>query len=159
MTRRELLQMLVGDWRGVGAGWYPTITPFKYVDALRFTLDEARPLLHYEQRTRRIDPGQTGLTPSHWETGFVELLPDNKVEISNAQSGGRVEVLSGTVERTEDGLILRLQSSHFGNDPRMLESTRTMKLEVDILHYDMYMLTTDVDQLALHLEATLNRQT
>ncbi len=153
-----LLKLLAGEWVGTGHGGYPTIESFEYLETLSLTLDEARPLLHYEQKTRRRNVGQTDFIPSHWETGFLYLLSDNQVEVANAQIGGRVEVLVGTIEPAPAGLVLRLQSSHFANDPRMQESSRTIMVNGDTLHYTMHMLTTKVPQLALHLEATLERQ-
>lgn len=154
----NLLKLLAGEWAGTGLGDYPTIEAFEYLETLRFTLDKTRPLLHYEQKTRRRNVGQTDFIPSHWETGFLYLLSDNQVEVANAQIGGRVEVLVGTIEPAPAGLVLRLQSSHFANDPRMQESSRTIMVNGDTLHYTMHMLTTKVPQLALHLEATLERQ-
>ncbi len=154
----NLLKLLAGEWAGTGLGDYPTIEAFEYLETLRFTLDETRPLLHYEQKTRRRNVGQTDFIPSHWETGFLYLLSDNQVEVANAQIGGRVEVLAGTIEPAPAGLVLRLQSSHFANDLRMQESSRAIMVKGDTLHYTMHMQTTKVPQLALHLEATLERQ-
>ena len=154
----NLLKLLDGEWAGTGLGGYPTIESFEYLETLSFKLDETRPLLQYEQKTRRRDVGQTDFIPSHWETGFLYLLPDNRVGVANAQIGGRVEVLAGTIEPVAAGLVLHLQSSHFANDPRMQESSRTITVKGDTLHYTMHMQTTKVPQLALHLEATLERQ-
>ena len=158
MTMNNLLKLLAGEWAGTGLGEYPTIESFEYLETLRFTLDETRPLLHYEQKTRRRNMGQTDFVPSHWETGFLSLLSDNQVEVANAQIGGRLEVLTGTIESAPAGLVLRLQSSHFANDLRMQESSRTITVSGDSLHYTMHMQTTKVPQLALHLEARLERQ-
>jgi hypothetical protein len=158
MTMNNLLKLLAGEWAGTGLGEYPTIASFEYLETLRFTLDETRPLLHYEQKTRRRNMGQTDFVPSHWETGFLSLLSDNQVEVANAQSGGRLEVLTGTIEPVPAGLVLHLQSSHFANDPRMQESSRTITVNGDRLHYTMHMQTNKVPHLALHLEATLERQ-
>jgi hypothetical protein len=154
----RFLELLSGDWTGEGTGEYPTIEPFEYQETLRLRPDERRPIIHYEQKTRRRNAGQIDYIPSHWETGFIELLPDNQVQVTNAQSGGRVEVLAGTVEQTTQGLILRLQSTRFANDPRMQEATRTITVNGSTLHYTMHMQTAAVPHLAIHLEATLQRQ-
>ena len=154
----ELLKTLAGEWTGAGAGEYPTITSFEYLETLRFTLHDAGEHLFYEQKTRRRGVGQQDYIPSHWESGFIRLLPDNRVEIANAQIGGRVEVMTGTIEATPAGLVLRLRSTHFANDPRMEEATRTITVDGDTLHYTMHMQTTKVPHLAIHLEATLQRQ-
>jgi hypothetical protein len=158
MTISSLFGILTGKWTGTGSGRYPTIEPFEYQESLHFTPDETRPIIHYEQKTRRRSAEQAEFIPSHWETGFIELLPDNRIEVANAQSGGRVEVLVGTIEPAPTGLILRLRSSHIANDPRLLKTTRTITVEGGVLSYVMHMQTTAVPQLALHLEGTLSRQ-
>jgi hypothetical protein len=154
----NLLKILAGDWTGAGAGEYPTITSFDYLETLRFTLHPGGEHLFYEQKTRRRAVGQIDYIPSHWESGFIRLLPDNQVEIANAQIGGRVEVMTGTIEAAPAGLLLRLRSTHFANDPRMMEATRTITVAGDTLHYIMHMQTTKVPHLAIHLEATLQRK-
>ncbi len=156
MNNQDILHALVGEWSGTGRGEFPTIEPFEYLETLRFSSDD-RPFLHYEQRTRRRRAGQTEYVSSHWESGFIRLLPDGQVELNNAQSGGRLEVLTGSLEQTEKVLILRLQSRAFLNDPRMLESSRTIFVEGDTLHYTLNMHTNAVSEPAFHVEATLNR--
>lgn len=154
----DLFKILAGEWVGTGLGQYPTIESFEYLETLRFTLDETRPLMHYEQKTRRRNIGQAEFVPSHWETGFLGLKSDDRIEIANAQSGGRVEVMNGTIEPTPTGLVLQLRSSLFANDPRMQETARTITVDGNTLHYTMHMQTIKVPQLAIHLEATLHRQ-
>jgi hypothetical protein len=50
------------------------------------------------------------------------LLPNGEVELINTQGSGRLERLTGSLEQTETGLILRLKSTAFLNDPRMVET-------------------------------------
>ena len=153
----NLLKTLAGEWTGFGIGEYPTITSFEYLETLRFTLDETGEGLQYKQRTRRRVFGGGDYIPSHKEDGVIRLLADNQVEVSNTQLGGREEMLLGTIEATSDGLVLRLQSTRFANDPRMEEATRIITLAEDTLHYTMHMQTDQVPHLSLHLEATLRR--
>lgn len=154
----NLLELLAGEWAGAGVGEYPTITTFEYLETLRFTRDETRPLLHYEQKTSRRTVGQSDFVPSHWESGFLSSGPDDQVEVANAQIGGRVEVLAGTIEPVPSGLVLQLHSTHFANDPRLQKATRTLTVNGNTLHYTMYMQTNKIPYLAIHLEATLQRQ-
>ncbi len=154
----ELLKILSGEWTGAGAGEYPTITSFEYLETLHFFPDETEEGLRYEQRTQRQVFDGDEYIPSHKEDGHLQLLPNSQVKITNAQLGGREEVLVGTLEATPAGLVLQLQSTHFANDPRMEEATRTITVTGDTLHYTMYMQTNQFPQLALHLEATLRRQ-
>ena len=156
MNNQNTLQLLLGEWSGTGRGEFPTIEPFEYLETIRFSSD-GHPFIHYEQKTKRRSMGQTDYIPSHWESGFIRLLPNGKVELVNVQGGGRLERLTGSLEQTETGMILRLQSTAFLNDPRMLETSRTIILEGDTLHYAQNMHTTAVPQPARHLEARLNR--
>ncbi len=151
---KELLEQLIGEWRGEGNGQYPTIPSFHYLESLSFTA--AGEGLHYHQITRRL-VGPEQYKPSHQESGFLRLLEDNKVEIANVQVGGRVEILRGPIEARPGGWFIQLKSIHLANDSRMVESTRTISLQGDSLLYTMHMQTTRVPRLALHLEATLRR--
>ena len=153
----DLLKTLAGEWKGAGLGEYPTITSFEYLETLRITLHGGGEHLFYEQKTRRRSGEQQDYVPSHWESGFIRLLPNNQVEIANAQIGGRVEVMIGTMEETPAGLVLRLRSTHQANDARMEEATRMITVKGDTLHYTMNMRTTKNPNLAMHLEATLQR--
>ena len=154
----DLLKLLTGEWQGKGLGQYPTIESFEYLETLRFTLDETRPILHYEQKTHRRNTPDSDFVPSHWETGFLYGLKDGRVELINAQAGDRVEVLIGTLEATPAGLVLRLRSSHLANDSRMQETTREITVEDNTMQYEMHMQTTKVPHLTIHLEATLQRE-
>jgi hypothetical protein len=160
MTEQSsLLRMFAGEWTGTGRGGCPGVEPFEYVEILSFLFDESRPLiLQYMQKTSRRSAGQTDYVPSHWETGFLRLLSDTEVELVNAQSSGRLEVLGGSLETTSAGAVLRLESRAFANDARMQAATRLITLNVNQLHYTLHMRTTAVPETALHLEATLTRR-
>jgi hypothetical protein len=156
MNNQDLLRLLIGEWSGSGRGEFPTVEPFEYLETLIFAGDH-RPFLHYEERTKRRSAGQADYIPSHWESGFLRLLPDGEVELINTQGSGRLERLTGSLEGTETGLILRLQSTAFLNDPRMVETSRTITVDGNKLHYTQNMYTTAVPGPAHHVEATLNR--
>jgi hypothetical protein len=156
MNNQDLLRLLIGEWSGSGRGEFPTVEPFEYLETLIFAGDH-RPFLHYEERTKRRSAGQADYVPSHWESGFLRLLPDGEVELINTQGSGRLERLTGSLEGTETGLILRLQSTAFLNDPRMVETSRTITVDGNKLHYTQNMYTTAVPGPAHHVEATLNR--
>lgn len=156
MNNPELLRLLIGEWSGTGRGEFPTIEPFEYLETLSFAGDQ-RPFLHYEEKTKRRNAGQTEYIPSHWESGFVRLLPNGEVELINTQGSGRLERLTGSLEQTETGLILRLRSAAFLNDPRMLETSRIITVEGNSLHYTQRMHTTAVPAPAQHVEARLKR--
>ncbi len=156
MNNQNTLQLLLGEWSGTGRGEFPTIEPFEYLETLLFSSD-GRLFLHFEQKAKRRNIGQTDYIASHWESGFIRLLPGGEVELISAQTGGRLERLTGSLEQTETGMILRLRSTGFLNDPRMLETSRTLIVDGDTLHYTQDMHTTAVSQPAHHVEARLNR--
>ena len=156
MNNQDILHLLLGEWSGTGRGEFPTIEPFEYLETIRFSSD-GRPFLHYEQKAKRRNAGQTDYVASHWESGFIRVLPNGEVELVNVQGGGRLERLTGSLEQTETGMILHLQSTAFLNDPRMLQTSRTYTLEGDSLHYIQEMHTTAVPQRAHHVEGRLKR--
>ena len=152
----DSLRSLTGTWVGEGAGDFPTIEAFRYRETLRFEFDDSYPLLHYVQRTWLLADDE----PSHWESGFVQRLEDGVLEVSNAQNGGRVEVLRGraTSEGVGD-LTLELDSLALGNDPRLRRTRRLIRVRGDSLHYIQWMTTwtTETPQMLQHLEARLLR--
>lgn len=156
MDRLELLKSLVGEWKGTGRGEYPTITPFEYAETLHFAADQ-KPLLRYEQTTKRHNSETNEEISSHWECGFIQLLDDGSIQVNNAQSGGRVELMNGTFEETQTGFILNVKGTSFLGDPQMQESSRVITLDGDQLHYTMRMRTNTVPEMAIHLEAKLQR--
>jgi len=149
------LARLRGEWRGRGAGRYPTIDSFEYEERLDFEPGEL--LLHYEQRTLEL-PGRT---PSHWESGFVRAV-DGRVEVSNAQNSGRVEVLTGELVPGAGDVDFQLTLEHrvLQHDERMVASRRRWTRTGDRLHYIVWMATrtTPEPELLPHLEATLVRE-
>ena len=157
MVHQKLLNRLIGEWSGVGHGEFPTIESFEYVETLRFT-SYANSLILYEQKTKRRNNGTSDFISSHWENGFIHLLPSGEIRINNAQSGRRTEVMTGSLEEKENGFILRLQCTAFLNDPRMMKSSRVFTMEGDTLQYTMQMKTSSTPEMKTHLEATLNRK-
>jgi len=156
MEKHELLNMLIGDWGGTGHGKFPTIESFEYMERMTFAGDQ-RPFVHYETKTQRRRAGQADFVPSHWESGFLRLLPSGEVEMVNVQSSGRLERLVGSIEPTETGLIIQLHSTAFLNDPRMVETSRTITIEEDQMLYTQRMQTNAVSDSVPHVEARLRR--
>ena len=156
MSNQELLRLLIGEWSGTGRGEFPTIEPFEYLETISFAGDQ-RPFLHYEQKSKRRNAGQTDYIPSHWESGFLRLLPTGEVELVNSQGSGRLERLTGPLEEAETGVILRLRSTAFLNDPRMVETSRRITVDGNSMHYTQTMHTTAVPGPAHHVEAWLHR--
>lgn len=86
---------LVGTWRGVGKGGYPTINDFDYGQQVRFAHD-GRPFLSYEARAWLLDSTGSVLRPAAREVGWwrAGAEPD-RFEVLLAHPTGLVEVYVG----------------------------------------------------------------
>lgn len=158
MIEEGILKRFVGRWLGTGHGEYPTLDSFDYSEELRIVATHTPDMLQYDQRTRR--PDADGMVmPSHMELGFIRLRGDGKIEITNTQSGGRVEVLVGVIRIEGDTVVLELQQTVIGNDDRMGATARVFRLTGDTLRYqqDMALVGTDDVPLQCHTAATLQR--
>lgn len=156
ITGSQLYSLLEGTWIGDGRGEYPTIPSFDYRESLTFTRRDGLSLA-YEQRTqKRYDRRQNWLV-SHWEDGFIRVLENSELELVNAQSGGRSEVLIGTLEVLGHLIRIHFRSRAITNDPRMVCTERVFELEGDRLRYKVEMRTTAVDCLLPHLRIDLKQ--
>lgn len=150
------LRKLHGVWKGRGNGKFPTIDSFEYQEHIEFEVNLAYPLIHYEQKTILLPDQQS----SHWESGFIRLLDDDVIELSNAQDSGRVEVLRGKmINLSDDGYELDFVSIVLANDPRMVNSKRLFKLTNNTLEYHQSMVTHTTDEAVMlpHLYAKLSK--
>ena len=155
---QELFALLAGTWTGCGRGFYPTIASFEYTETLSITYDPQRDLIHYEQWTDKRYADQAASVPSHWESGFIRAIGPAVIEVTNAQSGGRLEVLTGTIAQVGGHWLIEMESTQIANDPRVLKTRRRMTVSGTTLTYTMEMHTNRVDRLTAHLEATLQRR-
>jgi hypothetical protein len=141
---------LLGTWRGEGAGEYPTITPFRYGEEVRFW-HVGKPFLAYTQRTWSLDDGR----PLHGESGYWRAKPGGAVEVVLAHPTGIVEVLEGRI----DGGRIELGSTTVARTGTAKEVTalrRRFELEGDTLGYALAMAAVG-QPLQHHLAATLRR--
>jgi hypothetical protein len=150
------LAPLLGLWKGEGTAQFPTITTCPYREELRFESNGDEPVIHFEQKTWVQATG----APLHWESGFIKPNDAGELEILNAQNSGRVEILRGRIAAEDQSvsmLALSFESVAFGNDARMIYSTRTFLCNGDNLRYLVMMATVKTPQLQQHLSATLTR--
>lgn len=151
------LRLLDGDWRGFGAGGFPTIESFEYREHLAVRILEGHEVLHYLQITWRIDGDQEH--GSHIETGFISVEDDDQVLVLSSQGSDRIEVLRGELDAADNGFTLNLASAAVFNDERMVSSWRELRFTDETLTYSMGMATDQVPTEELHLTAELHRET
>lgn len=156
LISRQVLDILVGSWSGIGRGQFPGVTSFDFRETLIFTRRDDKSLA-YEQRTQKLYDDQTEYLQSHWENGFVSNLDNEELQMANIQVGGRNVRLVGTVELRGTIYQIHFVSRVLNNDPRMISSARRFELEDDTLRYEMEMQTTKVDRSTSHLKITLQR--
>ena len=97
----EPLGFLVGTWRGLGVGGYPTIEQFRYEQELVFSHD-GRPFLHYASRSWIVDDDARRVRPAASEVGWWRPGGEPRsVEVMLAHHTGVVEVYLGEVAFTK----------------------------------------------------------
>ena len=153
----EPLRFLLGTWRGAGAGSYPTIADFGYLEEITFG-HVGKPFLAYGQKTRHAE---TNL-PLHAESGYWRSTgggPTPDVELVLAHPTGILESLAGTFEPTASGGIITLACPAVTRTATAVdvgETTRRFAIDGDTLTYDVAMAAVGVP-LTHHLSAELHR--
>lgn len=143
---------LLGTWRGVGAGEYPTITSFTYTEEVTFS-DVGKPFLHYVQRTW----SPTG-APMHTETGYLRVVGGATVELVLAQPTGQTELAEGPLTVSDDGFTAELAARVVNSSSaKQVDATeRHLTLAGDVLTTRFAMAAVGVPMTG-HLSAELRR--
>lgn len=95
--RLQPLAFLLGRWRGLGVGGYPTIEGFRYEQEVVFSHD-GRPFLHYASRSWVVDEAGERVRPAAGEVGWWRPgAAERDVEVMLAHHTGVVEVYLGEV--------------------------------------------------------------
>jgi hypothetical protein len=150
-----VLAPLLGTWAGSGAGEYPTIEPFEYVESITFS-HVGKPFVAYAQRTRHPDTG----APMHAETGYLRVPRPGSIEIVIAQPTGLAEIYEGAVVGGDAPLVIDVRSTSINATSTAKEVTiteRTISVTGDDLHYTFRMAAVG-QPLQHHLSATLHRE-
>src|SRR5580692_12740532 len=114
----EALAPLLGGWAGQGAGKYPTIEPFEYLEEVVFS-HVGKPFLVYAQKTRAVADGRS----LHAETGYLRVPQPGQVELVLAHPNGITEIDAGTYTVTGDVIDVELSSTTIGLAPTAKEVT------------------------------------
>ena len=128
------LRALLGTWRGPGAGEYPTIESFGYLEEVTFG-HVGKPFLAYSQKTRHAESG----LPMHAETGYWRLIGGRDLEVVIMHPTGIVELQIGQLSNSE---TFDLTSSTVVGTPTAKEVTevhRHFEIVGDELRYEVSM--------------------
>ena len=150
-----VLAPLLGTWTGTGAGEYPTIEPFGYLEEVAFA-HTGKPFLTYSQRTRASDDGR----PLHTETGYIRVPSAGRIEFVVVHPTGVTEIDEGTLSADGADLDIEVGSTSVGLTGSAKEVTalsRSIRVTGDQLSYTLLMGAVGVP-LVQHLTATLHRQ-
>ena len=146
---------LLGTWRGVGVGGYPTIEEFRFGQELTFTELPGKPFVHHQSRSWLLDDDGRQVRPLAQETGYWRPDADGSLELLLVHPTGFVEIWLGRA----DGAKIELQTDVVARTETAKSYTAGQRLYglVDgklLWAYDM----AAVDQpLTPHLSATLAR--
>lgn len=144
------LAVLLGSWRGRGAGEYPTIAPFEYLEEVTFG-HVGKPFLAYSQRTRAADDGR----PLHAETGYWRPVGGAGLEVVLVHPTGVLEAAVGAIV----GSVIELTA-----EPTLTPTAKSVtavvrrfELDGDVLRYTLAMAAVG-EPLTHHLAAELRRE-
>lgn len=148
------LAPLLGTWAGRGAGEYPTIAPFDYLEEVVFA-HVGKPFLAYAQKTKAAADGK----PLHAETGYLRVPAPGRVELVLAHPSGITEIEVGTYALTHEVIDIELSTTDVGLTPTAKEVTalgRSLRVDGDELSYSVRMGAVG-QPLQHHLAAVLRR--
>lgn len=151
----EALAPLLGTWAGRGAGEYPTIQSFEYLEEVVFT-HVGKPFLVYGQKTKAVADGK----PMHAETGYLRVPREGTVELVLAHPSGVTEIEVGSYSVTGGVIEIELATTDVGLTPTAKEVTalsRSLRIEGDQLSYSLRMGAVGQPEQH-HLAAELHRQ-
>jgi hypothetical protein len=132
-----VLAPLVGRWSGRGAGQYPTIEPFEYLEEVVFS-HVGKPFLSYQQKTGSAVDGK----PLHTETGYLRVPQPGRVEWILAHPSGITEIEVGGYSASDGVIEVEMTATTIGLAPTAKEVTvlgRSYRLDGDELSYTLDM--------------------
>jgi hypothetical protein len=150
-----VLAPLLGTWAGEGAGDYPTIESFGYLEEVSFD-HVGKPVVAYRQRTKAADDGR----PMHAETGYLRVPSAGRVELVVAHPTGITEIAEGSLSADHGLIEMELATTAIGRTASAKEVSalaRSIRVDGDELTYTLRMGAVG-QPLQHHLTATLHRK-
>lgn len=86
---------LLGTWRGVGVGGYPTIEDFRFSQELTLTELPGKPFVHHLSRSWLLDDDGTEVRALAQETGYWRPEADGALEVVLSHPTGFSEIYVG----------------------------------------------------------------
>jgi hypothetical protein len=93
------LAFLLGTWRGVGVGGFPTIDSFRFGQEIVFS-HAGKPVLSYVSRSWLIDADGLVIESGAAESGFWRISDSGELEAVVAHASGLAEVWVGEIVGT-----------------------------------------------------------
>jgi hypothetical protein len=150
------LAPLLGTWAGPGAGEYPTIEPFGYLEEVTFG-HVGKPFLAYGQRTKSDDGAGR---PLHAEVGYLRVPSPGRVEWVLAHPTGITEIQEGTLTIDGTTIQMELTATTIGltaSAKDVAALARSIRVDGDELTYTLRLGAVG-QPLQHHLAATLRRK-
>lgn len=88
---------LLGTWRGVGVGGYPSIDEFRFSQEVVFA-ESGKPYLHYLSRSWLLDDDGGEVRPLAQETGYWRPQPEGRLEVLLSHPTGYAEIWVGEID-------------------------------------------------------------
>jgi hypothetical protein len=149
------LAWLLGTWRGVGVGGYPTIENFRFGQELTFSELPGKPFVHHLSRSWLLDDDGNQVRPLAQETGYWRPEADGSLELMLAHPTGFSEIYLGRV----DGAKIEIQTDVVARTPTAKPYAAGHRLYglVDAKLLWAYDMAAMGEPLQPHLSATLER--
>ena len=146
---------LLGTWRGLGVGGYPTIEEFRFSQELSFTELPGKPFVHHMSKSWLLDDDGNEVRPLAQETGYWRPEADGALELVLSHPTGYSEIYVGRA----DGAKIELQTDVVARTETAKPYTAGHRLYglVDsklLWAYDMAAMDLPLQP---HLSATLER--
>jgi hypothetical protein len=113
-----VLAPLLGVWAGQGAGEYPTITPFGYLEEVTIG-HVGKPFFAYRQQTTASDDGR----PLHAEVGYIRVPSPGRVEWVLAHPTGITEIQEGALTVSGSRIEMEVATTSIGRSASAKEVT------------------------------------